>query len=859
MITQRSLFYWIRQRHRLLQLLILALILVSIGLRVLPLELQKRIINTAIELKRVDLLLLYCGLFLGAVLLASLFKYAINVLQKYVGQKILLEIRESLYAHLLQLPLQFFRRTPQGTVISLLSAELNAVGHFIGGALAVPVTSLLTLLSFVAYMVYLDPLLALISVSIYPLEIMLIPILQRRYNRLNARRVDAVREMSNVVGEAVGGILEIQGNASFALEKAKFGRIAHRLFGLVNRLFLYKFGTKTLNNLFQNIGPFFLFLLGGYLVIQGRFTLGALVAFLSAYEKVYEPWKELIEYYQDLQDARVRYERVMGYFDEAPEFALFPVDRPARRLSGDIQVSGLSLTVQEQIQLLDGVNLDLAPGQQMALVGFSGSGKSTLAMLLGQLYSYRRGHIRMDGHELRELTKLDVSRNIGFVAQHPFIFSGTLRDNLLYGCRALAAETAAGGPPPALPDTRRQLEMLAAVGLSEDIVRFGLNAVLDRERCEPLRADLLRLRNRLHRHLSDELGQAVEFYNVNRFLEHLRIYDNLFFGDVHDPAWALSNLPRNPAFNEFLKANDLDGPLLDLGCKLAVETVALLGKIGDDAFFFTSSPIAPKEFDTYARIVGRAGKTDPAALPPADRMHLYLLALRFIPARHKLATISKPLAAAIVAARQRFIQNVGHLQLQRCQLATEHFMRGEDPGPADQAGGNRDFSIYCPTEYLYSRSLLDNLVFGTLKAEHDTALAELRERVTKALQENGLLDTVMEIGLDFDVGSKGDRLSGGQRQKIAIARALLKETPILILDEATASLDNTSQARVQHHIETRLKGRQTVVAVIHRLDSARAYDRILVLQAGRVVEAGTYDNLIARQGSFYDLVRGATP
>lgn len=858
MITQRSLFYWIRHRQRPLQLLILALILVSIGLRVLPLELQKRIINIAIELKQIDLLLLYCGLFLGAVLLASLFKYAINVLQMYVGQKILLEIRESLYAHLLQLPLQFFRRTPQGTVISLLSAELNAVGHFIGGALAVPVTSLLTLLSFAAYMVHLDPLLALISLAIYPLEIVLIPILQRRYNRLNASRVDAVREMSNVVGEAVGGILEIQGNASFTLEKAKFGRIARHLFGLMNRLFIYKFGTKTLNNLFQNLGPFLLFLLGGYLVIHGRFTLGALVAFLSAYEKVYEPWKELIEYYQDLQDARVRYERVMGYFDEAPEFALFPVGRAPYRLSGRIEVSDLSLTVQDQIQLLDGVSLDLAPGQQLALVGFSGSGKTTLAMLLGQLYSYRRGHIRVDGHELRELTKLDVSRNIGFVAQHPFIFSGTVRDNLLYGCRALAAETAAGEPPPALPDARRLLEMVVAVGLSDDIVRFGLNAVLDRERCEPLRADLLRMRNRLHRQLSEELGQAVEFYNVNRFLEHLRIYDNLFFGDVHDPAWALSNLPHNPAFGDFLKASDLDGPLLDLGRKLAVETVALLGKIGDDAFFFTSSPMAPEEFETYARIVRRAGKSGPSGLPPADRIQLQLLALRFIPARHKLATISRSLAAAIVAARQRFIQNVGHLQLMRCQLATEHFLRGEDPGPAEEAGGNRNFSIYCPTEYLYSRSLLDNLVFGTLKTEQDTALGELRERVTKALEENGLLDTVMEIGLDFAVGSKGDRLSGGQRQKIAIARALLKETAVVILDEATASLDNTSQARIQRYIEARLRGRQTVVAVIHRLDTARACDRILVLRAGRVVEAGTYDNLIERQGSFYDLVRGAT-
>ena len=97
----------------------------------------------------------------------------------------------------------------------------------------------------------------------------------------------------------------------------------------------------------------------------------------------------------------------------------------------------------------------------------------------------------------------------------------------------------------------------------------------------------------------------------------------------------------------------------------------------------------------------------------------------------------------------------------------------------------------------------------------------------KAFAREGLLDEILDIGLDFEVGSKGDRLSGGQKQKVAIARALLKDTPILIMDEATASLDNQSQAMIQKLIETRYKGHKTIIAVIHRLDMTPSYDRII--------------------------------
>jgi putative ABC transport system ATP-binding protein len=128
--------------------------------------------------------------------------------------------------------------------------------------------------------------------------------------------------------------------------------------------------------------------------------------------------------------------------------------------------------------------------------------------------------------------------------------------------------------------------------------------------------------------------------------------------------------------------------------------------------------------------------------------------------------------------------------------------------------------------------------------------------VVEHLAATGLLDDVMDLGLDFQVGSKGDRLSGGQRQKIAIARAFLKATPVLILDEATASLDNTSQAKIQRYLEEEIRGRATVIAVLHRLDLTPAYDRILVMREGALVESGRFEELMKKGGAFYELYHG---
>ncbi len=850
MITKRSLFSWILHGHWPLQLLLLLIIVASIFFRVVPLELQKRIINIAIGLKKTDLLLLYCGLYLGMVILFSSLKFAINMLQAYIGQKILLEMRGELYQHILRLPLQFFRQTQPGTVMTSLMAELGAVGGFLGNALASPITSVLTILTFAGYMLFLDPKLALISLAIYPIEILLIPVLQKRFNRLNAMRVDESRSMSNVVSEAISGVHEIQGNASYRLEMDKFGLFADRLFFLAKRMFLYKFGIKFFNNFFQNMGPFFLFLVGGYLTIQGQLTLGALVAFLSAFEKIYDPVNELITYYQEFQDAQVRYKCVMERFDVEPEFELMPTNRPVHHIKGEIEVKDLEYKLDNGVLLLSEVSFHVNPGEQLALVGFSGSGKSSLAMVLGQLYPYQQGQVLLDGHELRELTKMDVTCNIGFVAQHPFIFNGTLRDNLLYGSRALLLAEGEGGKR-TLPSTEKVLEMLRTVGLAEDVTRFGLNMVIPRECCEHMVKHFISMRQLIRERCGEKLTEVVEPYDLSNFLQYSTLYDNLIFADVSPAEYLPENLPHNRTFLKFLADTKLDEPLLQLGMELARKTITLFEDLGENECPFPeSSPMKTKSLEIYKTIVERLERGGSRALDKNDKTLLLLLALEFVPARHTIAAIPESLQENIVRARHRFIQEVAGMDLKACS----------DPiGQIDEsklkATQQKGFSLHCAGQYMFSHTALENLVYGNLKAEQSSAATDLLAQITDLLIKEEL-GVVMNAGLDFEVGSKGDRLSGGQRQKVALARAFLKDPPILIMDEATASLDNASQAHIQRFIQTQLRGKSTVVAVIHRLDLLPLYDRILVMRLGRVVESGNYEELMKAKGIFFGLVQG---
>ncbi len=818
-IVKRSLASWIFEGNLPWQALLLAVIGVFVVTRVLPLEMQKRIVNEAIGRREVDLLFAYGTTYLAAVLLSSACKYGIQLIETLIAQRTLARMRRALLEHVLRLPVGFFRENQPGSVVNAVVNELAVPSNFVGAALSTPVANLFTLLSFAGYLLWLNPLLAVVSLAIYPVAMAVLPLLQRGANRANQKRVDLSRTFSGRIAESFNGIHEIHGHAAFGLEQRRFEELIERLRKVRIVWSLFRYGVKSANNFFTSLGPFIVFLLGGWLAIRGELELGALVAFLSAQEKLYDPWKELIEFYQVYQEGKVTYRRTMEFFDVESPVEVAPLDRPPLRLEGSLQVRGLDFLTESGIRLLQDIQLALRPGEHLALVGFSGSGKSTLALCLAQLHAVEEGRIFLGGHDIARLTKQDIAANVGLVSQHPFLFEGTLRDNLLYACRALAA------PQPSLDDI---IAVLHQTGLFADVLRFGLNAPFDPERHGAIAPSLIRVRRKFQEKFGARFAEVVEFYDAAAYLEYSSIAENLLFGTACRTEFAPPRLAANDGVIDFLVREALLHRLVNVGIRLARQTVDILGNLPPERLFFAQSPMTAEELPVFRRTLEQLRRRSPEQLSREDTLRLLELALRFTPGTHKMLELGDELRARLLAARLRLRREIER----------------DLPGAV---------AFYDPEAPIPAQPILKNIVFGNTLPARPRIQEQILQIVVQLLIEKDLLEAIVEIGMEADVGTQGDKLSGGQRQKLAIARVLLKSPRILILDEATSALDNRSQTRIQNLLETRWKGRSTVVAVVHRLDIIEPYDRIAVMKAGKIVEIGTFAELMARKGALYEL------
>jgi ABC-type multidrug transport system fused ATPase/permease subunit len=826
-VVKRSLFSWVFAGYVKLQVSLLLIIAVMVFARVVPLEMQKRIVNEAINLRNINLLLQYSGIYLASVIFFSALKYLTNIIQTIISQRATADMRKELYHHILTLPLSFFRNTQPGSVVNSLVGELAMPGNFVGMAISAPVTNVLTLLAFAGYLFWLNPLLAGVSLSIYPIVVFLVPVLQKGVNRANKKRVYAARTLSSRIAESITGIHEVHGNGAYRIENKKYDRLVDRLLKIRIVWSLYRFAVKTSNGFFVSLGPFIVFILGGYLIIKGQLELGALVAFLSAQEKLYDPWKELIEFYQVYQDGAVTYQRTMEFFDLEPEHALEPPDRAPYDLEPSIDVKDMSFVTDSGIHLLDGISLSLNPGEHLALVGFSGSGKSTLALCIGQLYKYTSGHVLIGDKEVAALTKKDMVNNMGFVAQSPFIFEGTIEENLLYACKAKVNGN--GQRNKKLPTLDDIIAVLHQTGIFVDVLRFGLNTILTHDKNKELVDVIIRIRENFQRDFGEDLSDYVEFFDENQYLFYSSVAENLIFGAPNKDDFMDANLCNNQYFLDFLKQADLTRPLLSLGAELARQTVDILGNLPPDAVFFEQSPIGPEELEEFKLLVEKLKRKKLHELSADSHEKLLQLAMRFVPGIHKMVALPAILENLILEGRAMFRQKIS-----------------ED--------SHQPITFYDVSEYIYSQTILNNIFFGKTKTANPQAQEKINQSIIQLLIEEDLLETIIEIGMHYQVGTKGDKLSGGQQQKLAIARIFLKHPRILIMDEATSALDNKSQARIQNLLETRWKKKSTVISVVHRLDTIKNYDRVAVMKAGKILEIGTYDDLMARKGMLYELV-----
>ncbi|MGI9302649.1 MAG: ABC transporter transmembrane domain-containing protein, partial [Gammaproteobacteria bacterium] len=326
---QSSIYKYILQHSLRGQIVLLVVTALSLPFIYMSLEVPKLIINKAIggqdmphtllgfDMDQISYLFVLSFAFLGLIILNGVIKYSLNVYRGVLGERMLRRLRYELYTRILRFPLPHFKRVSQGELIPMITAETEPLGGFIGDSFALPAFQGGLLLTYLFFIFNQDIVLGVAATAMYPLQMFVIPKLQRHVNALAKRRVLAVRELASRIGDSVSGITEIHAHGTSNFERANITERLGKIFNIRYQIYKKKFFMKFLNNFLTQVTPFFFYSIGGYFVIKGQLSLGALVAVLAAYKDLASPWNELLKYYQIKEDVRVKYAQIIEQFQPA--------------------------------------------------------------------------------------------------------------------------------------------------------------------------------------------------------------------------------------------------------------------------------------------------------------------------------------------------------------------------------------------------------------------------------------------------------------------------------------------------------------------------------------------------------------
>ncbi|MDF1793469.1 MAG: ABC transporter ATP-binding protein/permease [Thalassobaculaceae bacterium] len=874
---ESTIYRFILRYSKREQVVLLAMTLISFPFLYYSLDLPKRIVNDALgakgktefpvtflgtEFHQLEYLWTLSGLFLALVFINGGFKYWINVYRGRLGELMLRRLRYELYARILRFPIPHFRRVSQGEIIPIVTQEVEPLGGFIGDSISLPAFQGGTLITILFFMFVQDPILGLAAIALSPVQAYVVPKMQRRVNALGKQRVKAVRVMSDRIGESISGVQEIHAHNLARLMLARFSAQLGVIYDIRFEIYRRKFIIKFLNNFIAQLTPFFFYAIGGYLAIKGELTLGALVAVLAAYKDLSAPWKELLSYYQRKEDARIKYEQVIDQFDlpdmMAEETQLAEPEMP-QPLDGELRASNLGLVDDDGDVQFEGVSLTASPGTHLALFGPGGGGNEPLAMTIARLNHPTSGRVTVGQADLHTLPEAITGRRMAYVGPATYVFSSTIRENLLLGAMhrptgparddpevkaalenaALAANSTDDPEGPWIdaqvigdgPDlVARLIDDLSLVELDADCYGLGLRGTIDPDGRPEIAERILSARQSFAERLADDphLVDLVEPFSADRYNTNATVAENLLFGTPVGAAFQPEVIAAHPYVRRTLESVDLIGDLLQMGRDVASTMVELFADLpSDHEFFGQFSFISPDDLPEFQALLTRVERVGLDGVSEEDRARLLSLPFKLIPARHRLGMLDDDMQARILEARAAFARDL----------------------PEDLHASVAFFSV---DAYNAAASLQDNILFGKIAYGQADSVARVGAVIGSVLDDLDLRATVIEVGLDFEVGISGAKLSAVQRQKIGIARALLRRPDIFVLNDAAATFDASAQRRLVSATLRAMEGR-TVIWSTQRPDIARLFPTIAVMRGGRLVETGAPADLDREGRVFHEI------
>jgi putative ABC transport system ATP-binding protein len=831
------------------------------------LHIPKITLFRGIHLDQMEYLFALCFSYLFFVVVNGWMKQWVNTEKGRLGERMLRRLRFQLYDRILHFPLGHFRKVKQAEVATMIKDEVEPLGGFIGDAFIQPAMlagQAITALYFIFTQSFS---LGMVTAAILGVQMAVIPKLRVRVRILARQRQITARALAGRIAESVDGAVEIHTNDTSNYERADIVERLGAIFMIRFELYKRKFFVKYLNNMLAATTPFLFYLIGGYLALNGKFDTGSLLAAINAYKDLPDPIKQLIDWDQQRQDVQIKYDQVVEQF--TPDGMLDPqlqaLDTDREIDPAPLALNHLAVADESGARLVEDVSLQIAPDAHVAMIGTGASGKEYLGLVLGRLMRPAAGQLRYGERDMLLLPEAATGRRFAYVGDESYLFPLSLRDNLTYSLKhrpetprryegedlkhyeRRVREAKRAGNPPLDPQAEwldlegagvadlaaleaRITALLRTVEFDEDVYQFGLRGRVDPARDGNLATDFLEARGRLRERLTQpDVVALVDPFDPARYNKNMTLAENLLFGTAVGPDFAPENLAGNEYLRSTLRGLGLGDSLVEMGRKIAETMVEIFADLPrGHPFFEQYSFISADDLPMYRELTQRTAKAGVETIPPEDRFRFVSLTFPYIEARHRLDLIDVSLEQRLLEARRAFAGNL-----------PEKFRRA--------------IEFYDPAAYNSQASVQDNILFGRLVYGQAQAAQKVGRVIAEVIDALKLRPRVIEVGLDYNVGASGRRLTTAQRQRAALVRALVKQPRLLILNNALAVFDDHTQRRLAERLREMMRG-NAMVLITDNASLARMFDRVVVMKDGRVVEQGPVKELDRDGSRFRELV-----
>jgi ATP-binding cassette, subfamily B, bacterial MsbA len=393
----------------------------------------KYVVNDIFISKNISMLELISLAVIAIYVIKALSDYFSYFIMSDVGQRVVMTMRDQVYAHIQNLSMPYFIRTPTGILISRITNDVNMIQASVTNAVTNSIRESLTLVGLVAVVFYRNFELAIISMVVFPVVVYPISQFGRRLKRYSTKSMTVMGNVMSILDEAISGIRIVKAYNMEEYEKQKFATENRRYYRNWMKRVAVRAVSGPLMELIAGLAAAFILWYGGMRVIRGSMTAGDFASFILALGMLYSPIRKLNNLNIDIQEGIAAAKRIFDVLDTKPDINEKADAIDIGRVDGDFEYRDVWFSYTGVEYALQGVSFKVEKGMSIALVGESGSGKTTIANLLPRLFDVTSGRIIVGGRDIRDLTFQSLRKNIAMVTQEMVLFNDTIKANIAYG------------------------------------------------------------------------------------------------------------------------------------------------------------------------------------------------------------------------------------------------------------------------------------------------------------------------------------------------------------------------------------------------------------------------------------------